>query len=247
MRKVSAVLLLLLLARGALPAQGTRDSVTALGTIDGLVSDTALTPLTGASVTILRTNIRVETGASGRFRILRVPAGQYILIIRHLGHRPASGVIEVLPNDTAFLSYTLEPAAVELERTVVTEQRLSPRLVEFEQRRRSGEGEFLTQADIDRRNGVQTADLLRLLRGVTLVPTRGGMSSYMIVSSRGGCLAELFVDGVRLPRGTNTEALPWPRDIAAIEVYAGPATAPPPFAGGGSSCGVVLIWTRDGS
>jgi hypothetical protein len=240
MRRDIGVVLLMLIGQRAIAAQGATDSDR--GTIEGIVTDTSLAPLAGASVTILRPGIRVETETSGRFRIPRIPAGQYILIVRHFGHRPASGIIDVSANDTARLSYMLGPASGQLERTAVTDQRLTSEPAEFEQRRRLGRGEFLTQSDIDRRNALQTADLFRQLNAVTLVQTKWG---YFIVG-RTGCASALFVDSVLLPRGANTEGLPWPRDIVAIEVYAGPATAPPQFAAGASSCGVVLIWTRLG-
>jgi hypothetical protein len=55
------------------------------------------------------------------------------------------------------------------------------------------------------------------------------------------------VDGVRMPRDTNTGQLPPPSEIAAIEVRARPVTAPPQYAGGRGPCGVALIWTRHGS
>jgi hypothetical protein len=249
MKRLAVALAISVGAARVVAAQATSDSLPALGTIDGLVSDTTLTPLAGASVTILSTTIHVETGASGRFRILRLPAGQYLLIIRHLGHRPASGIISVPANDTARLSYTLEPAVVALEGMVVSEQALSATLLDFEQRRRMGQGTFLTQAEIDRRNTVFTTELLRGIPSIALLPShRGGMTSYEVVSTRlGGCRAELFVDGVRLPPQTNTDDLPPPREIAGIEVYAGPGTVPPQYAGGRTTCGVVLIWTRHGS
>jgi hypothetical protein len=50
-----------------------------------------------------------------------------------------------------------------------------------------------------------------------------------------------------LESAVTTRAVPpTPKDIAGIEVYAGPATIPPHFAGGRSSCGVVVVWTRYG-
>src|SRR4051794_29576674 len=52
----------------------------AFGTIDGVVSDTALAPLQAAFVSILGTKIRVGTGPNGRFRIVKVPVGQYLVI-----------------------------------------------------------------------------------------------------------------------------------------------------------------------
>jgi len=157
------------------------------------------------------------------------------------------GIVRDAAKDTARLSYTLEPAVATLGRVVVTEQQLSSVLVDFEQRRRFGQGTFLTQADIERRNAVLTADLLRAIPSLTLRPVPPS-SAYVINSTRvGSCPTELFVDGVRLPKGTTTDDLPPPKDIAAIEVYAGPATIPLQFAGGRSSCGVVLIWRRHGA
>jgi outer membrane cobalamin receptor len=144
----------------------------------------------------------------------------------------------------------LEPAVVMLDSVVVTEQRLTVSQLEFEQRRRLGFGTFLTQAEIDRRNSVVTAELLRGIPSIALVQAgRGGaMSTYMIVSTRtGSCRLELFVDGVRLPERSNTDDLPPPKEIAGIEVYAGPATIPLQYAGGRATCGVVLIWTRHGT
>ena len=77
------------------------------GTIDGVVSDTNLVPLRGAFVSILGTKIRVGTGPNGRFRIVDVPAGQYLVIVRRGGYHPTSAVIEVPTTDTLRLSYTL--------------------------------------------------------------------------------------------------------------------------------------------
>jgi len=48
-----------------------------------------------------------------------------------------------------------------------------------------------------------------------------------------------------------THLLPSPKEVMAIEVYSGPASVPQwlpigPQAGK-SSCGAILVWTRDGS
>jgi len=42
----------------------------ALGAIDGAVTDTSLTPLANAIASILGSDVRVATGANGRFRIV---------------------------------------------------------------------------------------------------------------------------------------------------------------------------------
>jgi hypothetical protein len=40
--------------------------------------------------------------------------------------------------------------------------------------------------------------------------------------------------------------LPAPRDVAGVEVYAGPSTVPLQFSGADRRCGMVLVWTKDG-
>jgi hypothetical protein len=103
------------------------------------------------------------------------------------------------------------------------------------------------QLAIDTTRPVGTIDGIVRDTAITLTPV-GGAAAYGVASMRlSGCRTELFVDGVRLPERTTTDDLSPPKEIAGIEVYAGPATIPPQFAGGRSSCGVVLIWTRYGA
>src|SRR5690242_17177513 len=100
--------------RGGLPAEAARGVPNrVLGTIDGIVSDTGLVPLQGAFVTVFGSNLRVGTGPNGRFRINKIPAGQYLLMVKRFGYRPASAVIQVPETDTLRLSYTLEPVPAE--------------------------------------------------------------------------------------------------------------------------------------
>ena len=50
---------------------------------------------------MLRTDIKLQTNANGQFRFVDVPAGQYLLIVRRLGFRPISAIVEVARGDTA--------------------------------------------------------------------------------------------------------------------------------------------------
>src|ERR1041385_3307554 len=112
------------------PSSSSGPPARAFGTIDGIVSDTSLVPLQAAFVSILGTSVRIGTGPNGRFRITKVPAGQYLVIVKHVGHRPTSAVIDVPANDTLRLSYTLEPAAVELNPVVIAEKAPALRMQE---------------------------------------------------------------------------------------------------------------------
>jgi hypothetical protein len=77
------------------------------GTIDGVVTDTSLLPLPDARASILGTSLQVVTGESGRFRILAVPPGHYILIVRRLGFTPTSASLQVAGGDTLRMSFAL--------------------------------------------------------------------------------------------------------------------------------------------
>src|SRR6185436_6508698 len=122
------------------------------GTVDGIVSDTNLAPLQGAFVSVLGTKLRIGTGPNGRFRITNVPPGQYLVIVKRVGFRPTSGVVEVRATDTLRLSYTLEPISSTLDPVLISEKPFSLRLGEFAARRRAGFGEFMTQEEIEAKN-----------------------------------------------------------------------------------------------
>ncbi len=234
-------------------ADTVRDAT--MGTIDGIVTDTNLVPLRGAFVSILRTNIRVGTGPNGRFRITRVPAGQYLLIVKRGGYAPTSLVVEVPAADTVRLAYTLTPAAMVLPGVTVTEQSVSAKMLDFERRKRLGQGEFMSGDEIDRRNSVFATELMRKFTTINVAPSRSSsMTEYYALSRReganfsvGACPMTVYLDQVPMPTPFNLDLLPSPRNLAGIEVYAGPSSVPPQFSGMNRGCGVILVWTKDGS
>jgi hypothetical protein len=79
------------------------------------------------------------------------------------------------------------------------------------------------------------------------------MPEYFALSRReganpslGACPMQVVLDQVPLPMPFNLDLLPPPRDLAGIEVYAGPSTTPLQFSGYNRGCGVILVWTKDG-
>src|SRR5215213_655914 len=85
----------------------------AQGAIDGIVTDTSLAPLSGATVSVIGSALQVTTNANGRFRMLALTAGQYVLIAQKLGYAPVTQILVLTATDT------LRPA-FELARNVRT-------------------------------------------------------------------------------------------------------------------------------
>ena len=238
------------------------------GVIVGVVTDTGLVALPYVAISILGTNLLVTTGPNGRFLINIARAGRYYLIVRRVGYQPLSADVQVSAGDTLRLALSLDRLVTELKTVTVEAPHLSPRMVEFEERRRLGMGQFMTQAEIEKRNSIFATELLRSFTSLRLKGVGGTLGSpgYYAVSLREGgtplkkqlmtvpgdsgfqgtCLMQVVVDGI--PQGSpyNLDNLPPPKEIAAIEVYAGPATIPLRFKGYDRNCGVILVWTREG-
>ncbi|HVE33885.1 MAG TPA: carboxypeptidase regulatory-like domain-containing protein [Gemmatimonadaceae bacterium] len=241
----------------ALARRDSAQRARSFGTIDGAVSDTNLVPLQGAFVSILGTPIRVGTGPNGRFRIVRVPAGQYLLVVKRVGYRPVSSVVDIAASDTLRVSYTLAEAqaVTTLGTVVVSEPSTADRLSGFEARRKLGVGQFLTLDQINKANTVFTTELMRKFTSVNVSPSHTSViTEYFALSAReggnpsmGACPMQVYLDQVPLPTPFNLDLLPTPKDLAGIEVYAGASTIPAQFAGYNRGCGVILVWTKAGS
>jgi outer membrane cobalamin receptor len=117
------------------------------------------------------------------------------------------------------------------------------RLVDFERRRSTGNGQYLTRADIERSGAYNLQAAIRGLRGV--IYECGGGAGCFVRMARAPmkCLPDYVVDErVNNSFGPSTPI----RDIEAIEVYTGPGDVAGEFAGSNAGCGVIVIWTRSG-
>lgn len=218
----------------------------AAGVIDGLVSDTSLAPLVDVTVTIVGSEVRVITAANGRFRIAAVPPGPHVLLVRRIGYEATTARVEVAERDTLRLSFTLPPAVATLDTVAVAARSVSPRLAEFYERRKVGPGQFLTQDQIEKQNAVRASDLFGRFLGLRL--SSDGTKAFSLRDTPAHpCPIAAIVDGIA--RDTEFGGLPDPKEIAAVEFFAGPSEIPVQYKSTVKNtwCGLILIWTRDGS
>ena len=247
--------------------------------LTGIVTDaTTGEPVVGAEVELNGTVFAAQTDSSGMFRIERLPGGTAKLVIRQIGHEPLrqeirlprSGTLD-MPAELLSLGRTaqiLDPVTVEITAAY------SP-LTEFNRRRARGSGAFLTREEWERRgNPFRTIDVLRLLRGVRILPGPD-IAHQFIVSMRrttsrtvefreaSGLLEQGALGDIEQLSQTECPPLIFLDrhyfgnvntvnlnsdipygDLLAVEAYGTVGSMPMEFNRRGSTCGVIAFWTR---
>jgi hypothetical protein len=171
------------------------------------------------------------------FTLSQVPVGKYRIEARALGYRPETTFVTVAAGNTDKVALELSHVDVELAK-VETMGTNKGHLVDFERRRRSGKGTFLTAEDIAKKGQHSIGESLRGIRGLR-VECQSTCSAQMIRSTN--CEPNYFVNGFP----TDGQALSTPiLDVAGIEIYRGPSETPGEFLGSNSMCGAIVIWTK---
>ena len=159
--------------------------------IDGIVTDTNLVTLSGATVSILGSSLSVPTGDNGRFRIAGLHAGNYILTVHRIGYVPIAVATTVADGDTLRPSFALQRIVSALDTMIVTAKSLATRMSEFEDRRKLGFGHFITAEDIEKRNATFLADVIRTVLSVGISERTPGVQIAYNMRGMGGCLPGL--------------------------------------------------------
>lgn len=218
----------------------TAPLATRLGVLVGSITDSTRAPIAEAEVSILSAHVRVRSNADGRFRIIDVPLGQYLLVARRDGFRPLAAVVELGRADTLQLHYMME-RALATTGALAGGPQFGPPL-------ETGERFLVARDEIDRRALATSAEYLALAPDVSLVlvPNALGLSDLVAVSAGrsgaapgdppNGCALPVVIDDVVMPARMPLALLPEPRNVERIEVFA--ATA--------SACGKIVIRTDAG-
>jgi len=108
------------------------------------------------------------------------------------------------------------------------------RLAEFEQRRRVGQGRFITADVLQANDDIPLVDLLRLR-----IPGFGNSRDARISAlGPGGCM-NVYLNGLMSP--TALEGM-HPHDLVGVEFYDA-LTAPQQYRQSMTSCSALLLWT----
>lgn len=201
--------------------------------------------LEGAHVAVRGTGLSGITDREGKVRIAGLPAGTRQLEVQLLGHTSVTRAIDLSAGVASEITVELTPAPIELAGVNATAPRSNLALRGFYDRKRSGNGTFLTSEDIDRMRPRYLSDVLRRVGGVQLGGSPNGSPRAQIRGQQtisGACPIQYFVDGV-MAYGYNIDDTR-PDDVDGIEIYRGAASVPADYKRGTATCGVILLWTR---
>lgn len=235
-----------------------------------VMTDSTEIPVLGAEVTIKDLRGLVITDSTGRFLFANIPPGKQLVTIRRLGYSPIQAILTFAAGDTVEGDFLLVTTAQRLKGVEVRGRSLTPRrIVEFEERRKSGFGEFIGPETLAKMESRRTDDILRLIPGPSIVRSNVSNSAWVAMSrgayspgiyrvdrsdiqrgaDSGKCYATVYVDGVAVFSALPGELLfdinsvP-ANEIHGIEFYGGSGTIPPQFPQKRGTCAVLLVWTK---
>ncbi len=217
-------------------------------------------PLATAAILLDGGRQRGTSDANGQVIVGGIAPGEHLVAIELLGYQTERLRIGFGARADVRADVALLPAPVELPPVEVEARRQDAALKRsgFYSRRRALAGTFITGEPLAHKveRGQGLSDALRGVLGIRVVPRARG-SGYIVESTRGrisltrSCTPAIYVNGMFHDMSSPTEGLddvvPL-ADVAAIEVYAGPAEMPYEFQGAtGGACGAILIWTKTGT
>lgn len=217
-------------------------------------------PLAGAEVRLGDGAAQISA-ADGSFTFDELASGQYAVKASFLGYADSEGEIIVAGGQDLSIQIRMDIQAVEMDPILVESVRFGGRglLADVQRRARSGFGTVLMGQSLETR--LRAARLTDLLRehGATV-----GSNGSSLMFQRTGCAPHVYIDGVRMTRASRTAGPRNPgeespgeeaaralnlvstADIAAVEIYRGPAQTPGEFLDSNAGCGVILVWTQRG-
>ena len=211
----------------------------------GVVRDAAGAAVERVTVTV--NGASVLTDVRGGFRLVTGDVDTVTISLRHVGYEPIEARLTARNRQWDTVMVQLDAVAQRLSRLNVNESltRSALGLRNFEKRRASGIGTFITREQIEARGSSRLSDLLRTTRGVNVVRGKVRFAAYNAGSRTTSCQPDIWLDGTR-SQGMEIDELP-SNTVEAMELYPYFSTIPIEFQRIGANtapCGTIVVWTR---
>lgn len=233
-------------------------------------------PLANAEILIAALNRSTRSDSAGNFLLTGLPAGRHSTTVRLVGYEPSVSEITIGATQKFEADFLLKPTATKLAKVDVkgtANGAWTIKLKEFEERRATGVGKFLTEDDFANEGGRSLGSVLAVkIAGVKVVQQNGrqwiaSLRGGMKVMCRGGpdctpemekiplaCYMQVVVNGIVRFNGTGQQpmfdaSVLDTKDIIGVEFYT-TATTPLQYnatrGNNMGSCGTIIIWTKGG-
>ncbi|MBI3504661.1 MAG: hypothetical protein HY059_07455 [Proteobacteria bacterium] len=232
-----------------------RSATTAVGAIRGTVRTVNGRVASNAIVEIGGLGLTMRSDTVGRFAFLGVPVGTWLVEGKSLGSEPVEATVDVPLGGWATLDLVFGRDVQALPAATILGRANAVDLTGFDTRRRSGIGEFMTAADIERYRFVRVSEAMYRFSGlfVGYSMKSGDGAPKLAFKQRsltgGDCTPRYYVDGFLESDAidnplTEIDLRLQPSGLRGIEMHTAwnaPIQFPPDPQTG---CGVVLIWTK---
>ncbi len=224
---------------GSVFAQGGNKSAGIIGT---LIDQRAGTSISEARIYLQNGRDTVRSDGNGRFVLGNLPPGTHVLEIAAPGYGIARFQVTLAGSQIYEHEFSLLFSGQSLPELTVEGSKAKKfgRYLDFERRRASKTGAFITRDEIESRGYMNVGAALEKVRGIHVQCDAIECKPYI---SRAGafCSPTWIVDGTEV--GSFHENTPI-RDIQGMEIYRGASEMPAEFGGSNSQCGVIVIWTK---
>lgn len=244
-----------------------------IGRLVGVYDESTGNPIDSVEVRDLVTGSFAYTTRTGTMALSFVDTAGSLLRIRKFGYAPITMFIGNAPGLPP-VTLVLQPTAQRLPAVVTHDtlrHYLSPTISAFEERRKTGMGYFVSEAELRKEETRPLANVLRSHVATLAIQdvVMGGQRVTIAASRRGNggaCPVDVFLDGVKLNSNSQSGTLAilgsrrsggtalqqgyvdlgqfLVTDLAGVE-YHNVSDMPAEFEHTGSGCGGLYLWTRE--
>jgi len=227
-------------------------------------------PIENAEVMAPALKLSVRTNARGEFRLVGLPSGRHLVVVRLIGYRTVTDTIELGAQAETHRDFVLGQRAVPLDSVVAEAKQpreyISPNLNGFLERLHNhAGGYFIDDSTLRKNEDHRLPEVLSSRMAGMRIYRWAGDAAFMVSTRRSGgggggsrmnplppqCYATVYLDGLliydlaRMGRDVRPPDLSsfLVSDLAGVEFYPGQASLPMEFKSG--ECGTLLLWTRE--
>lgn len=218
-----------------------------------VVTDSGDVPIANAEVVIEGLNMSARSDSKGNFLITGVPVGPHRITVRQIGYEAFTTVLRFRAAEKIEADFVMKPVVTKLAKVDVkgtAASKYAARLQDFEERRKFGNGRFLTSEVFEEAVGQNLSQVL--VSRIPGIRTDGKGTQQVLVSRRGtdNCRLQVIVNGLvryngrlgDLPFDVNNL---YTSEIIGFEYYTSAQTpAQLGGTGAGSVCGTAVFWTK---